>query len=50
MRLDLANFLLDSVRNDVIANSIEYEKQKFKEYLEYYKCNLELKQVYKVVI
>ncbi|XP_065363599.1 T-complex protein 11-like protein 1 [Calliphora vicina] len=37
MKLDMANFLLDFARNDIMANSVEYEKQKFQEYLEYYK-------------
>uniref|UniRef100_A0A1B0BLH9 T-complex protein 11-like protein 1 n=1 Tax=Glossina palpalis gambiensis TaxID=67801 RepID=A0A1B0BLH9_9MUSC len=37
MKLDMANFLLDFSRNDIMANSVEYEKQKFNEYLEYYK-------------
>ncbi len=37
MKLDMANCILDAARNQVIANSVEYEKQKFKEYLEYYK-------------
>lgn len=30
MKLDMANCLLELSRNDVIANSVEYEKQKFK--------------------
>lgn len=34
MKLDMANCLLDATRNDVIANSVEYEKKKFKEYLD----------------
>lgn len=38
MKLDMANFLLDSARNDILAHSVEYEKEKFQEYLEYYKC------------
>lgn len=38
MKLDMANFLLDFARNDIMANSVEYEKHKFQEYLEYYKC------------
>uniref|UniRef100_A0A1I8PQ93 T-complex protein 11-like protein 1 n=1 Tax=Stomoxys calcitrans TaxID=35570 RepID=A0A1I8PQ93_STOCA len=37
MKLDMANFLLDFSRNEILANSVEYEKQKFNEYLEYYK-------------
>ncbi|XP_075159176.1 T-complex protein 11-like protein 1 isoform X2 [Haematobia irritans] len=37
MKLDMANFLLDFSRNEIMANSVEYEKQKFQEYLEYYK-------------
>jgi T-complex protein 11 len=37
MKLDMANCLLNAARNEVIANSVSYEKQKFKEYLEYYK-------------
>ncbi|XP_053688836.1 T-complex protein 11-like protein 1 isoform X2 [Sabethes cyaneus] len=37
MKLDMANCLLDAARNEVIANSVEYEKQKFKQFLELYK-------------
>lgn len=37
MKLDMANTLLSIARNDVVSNSIEYEKKKFKEYLNYYK-------------
>ncbi|XP_067639226.1 T-complex protein 11-like protein 1 isoform X2 [Eurosta solidaginis] len=37
MKLDMVNCLLDFARNDIMANSVEYEKKKFKEYLEYYK-------------
>ncbi|XP_037920173.1 T-complex protein 11-like protein 1 isoform X2 [Hermetia illucens] len=37
MKLDMANCLLEFARNDLVANSVEYEKEKFKEYLEYYK-------------
>lgn len=37
MKLDMANCLLNIARHDVITNSVNYEKQKFKEYLEYYK-------------
>ncbi|CRK91264.1 CLUMA_CG004944, isoform A [Clunio marinus] len=37
MKLDMANCLLNAARHEVIANSVSYEKQKFKEYLEYYK-------------
>jgi hypothetical protein len=37
MKLDMANCLLNAARSEVIANSVTYEKQKFKEYLEYYK-------------
>lgn len=37
MKLDMANCLLNAARQEVIANSVSYEKQKFKEYLEYYK-------------
>lgn len=37
MKLDMANCLLNAARSEVIANSVSYEKQKFKEYLEYYK-------------
>lgn len=36
MRLDMANCLLDASRNEVIANSVEYEKTKFKKHLETY--------------
>ncbi|XP_055526010.1 T-complex protein 11-like protein 1 isoform X2 [Wyeomyia smithii] len=37
MKLDMANCFLDAARNEVIANSVEYEKQKFKQFLELYK-------------
>lgn len=37
MKLDMANFVLNFSRKDIMANSVEYEKQKFNEYLEYYK-------------
>lgn len=36
MRLDMANCLLDATRHEVIANSVEYEKKKFKKHLETY--------------
>uniref|UniRef100_A0A336M248 CSON010742 protein n=1 Tax=Culicoides sonorensis TaxID=179676 RepID=A0A336M248_CULSO len=34
MKLDMANNYLNAVRNDVAMNTVEYEKKKFKEYLE----------------
>ncbi|XP_037937284.1 T-complex protein 11-like protein 1 [Teleopsis dalmanni] len=37
MKLDMANYLIDFARNDIMANSVEYEKEKFKEYLQIYK-------------
>lgn len=37
MKLDMTNYMLNAARNDILANSVEYEKAKFKEYLEYYK-------------
>lgn len=37
MKLDMANTLLSIARNDVVTNSIEYEKKKFKDYLNFYK-------------
>jgi hypothetical protein len=37
MKLDMANCLLESARSQVIANSVEYEKQKFKKFLDLYK-------------
>ncbi|KAL7031822.1 hypothetical protein ACKWTF_007142 [Chironomus riparius] len=37
MKLDMANCILNAARNEVIANSVKYEQQKFKEYLEFYK-------------
>lgn len=37
MKLDMANCILNAARSEVVANSVNYEKQKFKEYLEYYK-------------
>lgn len=36
MKLDMANCLMEAARKDVIANSVEYEKQKFKEYMNVY--------------
>lgn len=36
MRLDMANCLLDATRHEVIANSVEYEKKKFRQHLETY--------------
>ena len=33
MKLDMANFAIDIFRPDIIANSVEYEKKKFAEYL-----------------
>ncbi|GAB0096776.1 T-complex protein 11-like protein 1 [Sergentomyia squamirostris] len=36
MRLDVANCFLQAARGEVIANSVEYEKQKFREYLKTY--------------
>lgn len=36
MKLDMANFLLDSVRQEVITYSVEYEKQKFSEFIKIY--------------
>lgn len=38
LKLDMTNYLLDSARKDILNHSVEYEKAKFKEYLEYYKC------------
>lgn len=38
MKLDMANCILQAARQVVIANSIEYEKEKFQEYLNVYKC------------
>lgn len=37
MKLDMANCILNAARSEVVANSVSYEKQKFKEYLEFYK-------------
>lgn len=37
MKLDMANCILNAARSEVIANSVKYEQQKFKEYLEFYK-------------
>lgn len=36
-QFSIADCLLAAARNEVITNSVTYEKQKFKEYLEYYK-------------
>lgn len=38
MKLDMANCILQAARREVISNSIEYEKGKFQEYLNVYKC------------
>lgn len=37
MKLDMANCILNAARSEVIANSVKYEQEKFKEYLEFYK-------------
>uniref|UniRef100_A0A1A9WAM9 T-complex protein 11-like protein 1 n=1 Tax=Glossina brevipalpis TaxID=37001 RepID=A0A1A9WAM9_9MUSC len=37
LKLDMANFLLDFSRNEIMANVVEYEKRKFNEYRKYYK-------------
>lgn len=42
MKLDMANCILDAARFDFISNSVEYEKKKFKEYLELYKCKFSI--------
>lgn len=42
MKLDMANFYLDSVRKQIILHSIEYEKQKFNEFLKTYPGEFEL--------
>ncbi|XP_037026094.1 T-complex protein 11-like protein 1 [Bradysia coprophila] len=36
MKLDMANCLLDSIRKDVIAHSVTYEREKFQEFLKLY--------------
>lgn len=41
LKLDMANCLLNAARKDVIAHSVEYEKEKFKEFLNVYTCNLD---------
>lgn len=33
MKLDMANFMVSAARNDIAANSVEYEKRKFSTYL-----------------
>lgn len=38
MRVDMANFILESTRNEILAHAVEYERVKFQNYLEYYKC------------
>lgn len=38
MKLDIANYILHSARNDIIANSVKYERAKFQDFLKYYKC------------
>lgn len=40
MKLDMANCLLDSIRKDVIAHSVTYEREKFQEFLKLYTCKL----------
>lgn len=36
MKLDMANCLLEAARKDVVTHSVEYEKQKFNDYLKLY--------------
>lgn len=36
MKVDMANCMLDSARKVIIGNSVEYEKQKLKEYMNLY--------------
>lgn len=36
MKLDMANCMLDAARHEVITHSVEYEKQKFNEFLKSY--------------
>lgn len=43
MKLDMANCLLEAARKDVIAHSVEYEKQKFKEFRNVYTRKIMLK-------
>jgi hypothetical protein len=33
MKMDMANFAIDVVRPGIIAQSVEYEKEKFAEFL-----------------
>lgn len=33
MKLDMANFKIDVLRPHIVANSVQYEKQKFADYL-----------------
>lgn len=35
MRLDMANFAIDIMRPQILASSVEYEKQKFADYLKF---------------
>lgn len=39
MKLDMANCLLEAARKDVVTHSVEYEKQKFNDYLKLYTCS-----------
>lgn len=39
MKLDMANFTISMFRTDIIVKSVEYEKSKFKQYLELQKIN-----------
>ena len=36
MKLDMANCLLEAARKDVVAYSVEYEKERFQEFLSFY--------------
>ncbi|KAJ6639004.1 T-complex protein 11-like protein 2 [Pseudolycoriella hygida] len=40
MKLDMANCLLDSIRKDVIAHSVMYEREKFQEFMKFYTWGL----------
>ncbi|XP_030567900.1 T-complex protein 11-like protein 1 [Drosophila novamexicana] len=40
MKLDMANFMVSAARNDIAANSVEYEKRKFSTYLREFHGNV----------
>jgi hypothetical protein len=46
MKLDMANFHIQQMRPHIQLKSIEYERQKFQEFLDNHSSNLDIKQNY----